>query len=64
MKVFAAVLVLWALAGCAPQGRFERAGANVDQSIEDVRDGVQDVVEDARDTAEDVGDGVERSRRR
>jgi hypothetical protein len=49
---------------CAPQGRFERAGATVDESIDDVREGVRDVVEDVRDTAEDVGDNVERRRRR
>lgn len=64
MKVLTGVLVLWALAGCAPQGRFERAGATVDDSIDEVRDGVRDVVEDVRDTAEDVGDDVERRRTR
>jgi hypothetical protein len=64
MKVLAAMLVSWALVACAPQGRFERAGATVDESIDDVREGVRDVVEDVRDTAEDVGDNVERRRRR
>lgn len=63
MKVLIAVLVVWALAGCAPQGRFERAGSTVDDTIDDVREGVKDVVEDVRDTAEDVGDNVERRRR-
>jgi hypothetical protein len=56
--------LLLALAACAPQGRFERAGETVDESIEDVREGVRDVVEDVRETAEDVGDDVERRRRR
>jgi hypothetical protein len=64
MKVFAEVLVLAALAGCAPQGRFERAGSTVDESIDDVREGVKDVVDDVRDTAGDVGDNVQRRRRR
>ena len=64
MKLLAAVLVLLSLAACAPQGRFERAGANVDEKIDDVRDGAEDVVEDARETAEDIGDSVERRRRR
>jgi hypothetical protein len=64
MKVLAVMLVSWALVGCAPQGRFERAGSNVDESIDNVREGVQDVVEDVRETAEDVGDNVERRRRR
>jgi hypothetical protein len=56
--------LLLTLAACAPQGRFERAGETVDESIEDVREGVRDVVEDVRETAEDVGDTVERRRRR
>lgn len=64
MKLLAVVLVLGVVAGCAPQGRFERAGSAVDRSIDDVREGVKDVADDVRDTAEDVGDNVERSRAR
>jgi hypothetical protein len=64
VKLFAIVLVLGVLVGCAPQGRFERAGSTIDESIGDVREGVKDVVDDVRDTAEDVGDNVERRRRR
>jgi hypothetical protein len=64
MQVRALGLALLSLAACAPQGRFERAGATVDESIDDVREGVQDIVKDARETAEDVGDNVERRRRR
>jgi hypothetical protein len=64
MKIAAASVVVLALAACAPQGRFERAGEGVDDSIEDVREGVRDVVDDVRETAEDVGDNVERRRRR
>lgn len=64
MKSFGVMLVFLALVACAPQGRFERAGQDVDESIEDVREGVGDVVEDVRETAEDVGDNVERRRRR
>ena len=64
MKRFCAMLVLVVLAGCAPQGRFEKAGSAVDQSIDDVREGVKDVVDDVRDTAEEVGDNVERRPRR
>ena len=62
MKVLTAALVLFALAGCAPQGRFEKAGAAVDNSIHDVREGVQDVVKDVRDTAKDVGDDAKQKR--
>jgi hypothetical protein len=64
MKVLAAMLALSAFAGCAPQGRFERAGSTVDESIDDVREGVRDVVDDVRETAEDVGDNADRRRRR
>ena len=64
MKVLVAMLVLVVLAGCAPQGRFERAGSTVDDSIDDVREGVKDVVDDVRDTADDVGDNVRRRRSR
>jgi hypothetical protein len=64
MRALAVMLVLWALVACAPQGRFERAGQTVDESVEDVREGVRDVVEDVRDTAEDVGDNVRRRRSR
>jgi hypothetical protein len=64
MKVLVAVWVLVALAGCAPQGGFARAGSAVDDSIEDVREGVKDVVDDVRDTADDVGENVERRRKR
>jgi hypothetical protein len=64
MRIFTALVVGSALAACAPQGRFERAGQGVDDSIEDVREGVRDVVDDVRDTAEDVGDDVRRRRTR
>ena len=58
------MLALLVLVACAPQGRFERAGSTVDESIEDVREGVRDVVDDVRETAEDVGDNADRRRRR
>jgi hypothetical protein len=64
MRVLAVTVSLLFLAACAPQGRFERAGATADEAIEDVREGVQDVVEDVRETADDVGDDVARRRRR
>ena len=51
---------LWA---CQTQGRFESAGRNVDDAVDDVREGAKDVVEDVREGAEDVGDDVRRRRR-
>ena len=56
MRILAGMVVVLALAACAPQGRFERAGEAVDDTIDDVREGVGDVVDDVRDTAEDVGE--------
>jgi len=53
MRALAALLLFLPLAACQTQGRFERAGESVDESIEDVRDVV-----------EDVSDDVERARRR
>ena len=51
---------LWA---CQTQGRFESAGKNVDDAVDDVRDGAKDVIEDVREGAEDVGDDVRRRTR-
>jgi hypothetical protein len=64
MKVVGVMLALFVLVACAPQGRFERAGQNADESIEDVREGARNVAEDVRETAEDVGDNAERRRGR
>jgi len=64
MKVLAAVLLSLPLAACQTQGRFERAGENVDESIEEVREGVEDVIEDVNEGVEDVSDDVERRRKR
>ena len=63
MRVLAVMLLLLTLGACAPQGRFERAGGAVDESIEDVREGVQDVVEDVRETVEDVNDDAKKRTR-
>ncbi len=64
MKIVGIMVVLLALVACAPQGRFERAGQSVDDSIENVREGARDVADDVRETAEDVGDDVGRNRKR
>ena len=65
MKKLAAIVIVLPLWACASQseGRFERAGRNADDVVEDVREGAQDVIEDVRETAEDVGDDVRRRRR-
>ena len=63
MRILALTLLVLPLWACQSQGRFERAGRNVDDAVEDVRDGAKDVIEDERETAEDVGDDVRRRRR-
>jgi len=54
------VLPLWA---CQTQGGFEKAGRNVDDAVDDVREGAKDVIEDVREGAEDVSDDVRRRSR-
>jgi hypothetical protein len=49
MKLIAAMLLVLPLLGCARQGTFERAGEDIDDTVEDVREGVEDVIDDARD---------------
>jgi ElaB/YqjD/DUF883 family membrane-anchored ribosome-binding protein len=58
------MLVVSPLWGCQTQGPFEKAGRNVDDSIEDVREGAEDVIEDVREGVEDVRDDVQRRRRK
>jgi hypothetical protein len=49
MKLIAAMLLVLPLLACARQGTFERAGEDIDDTVEDVREGVEDVIDDARD---------------
>lgn len=63
MKMLAVMLLVLPLYACETQGPFERAGEDVDESVEDVRDVVEDVVEDVREGVEDARDDVERRRR-
>jgi hypothetical protein len=52
--LFACVLgLLLALAGC-PEGRAEKAGRQVDDTIEDVQDTAEDVIDSAEDVVDDV----------
>ena len=64
--LMAVLLAAPMLGGCQTQGPFERAGRNVDNTIENVREGAQDVIEDVRegteDVVEDVRDDVSRRR--
>jgi hypothetical protein len=64
MRALAVALLVSPLWACQTQGPFEKAGRNVDESIEDVREVAEDVIEDVREGAEDVRDDVQRRRRK
>jgi hypothetical protein len=63
MKILIAMLLVLPLAACQTQGPFERAGRNVDETIEIVTEGSQDVIQDVREGAADVRDDITRRRR-
>lgn len=63
MKILVLVLLAWSLGACQTQGRFEKAGRNVDDAVSDVREGTKDVVDDVREGAENVADDVRKRRR-
>jgi hypothetical protein len=64
MRAVVAILLAVSIGACQTSGPFERAGRDVDETIEIVREGTQDVIEDVREGAEDVRDDVTRRRRR
>ena len=61
MRLIAAMLLVLPLWACARQGTFERAGEDIDDTVEDVREGVEDVREGVEDVIDDARD---RRRRR
>ena len=63
MRILVVLLLVSPLWACQTQGRFERAGRNADNVVEDVREGAKDVIEDVKEGAQDVGDDVRRRRR-
>jgi hyperosmotically inducible protein len=48
-----------ATAACERRGPAERAGAEIDQAVEDVRDGASDLADKAQDLADDAADAVD-----
>jgi hypothetical protein len=48
MKILALLLLVSPLWACQTQGRFESVGRNLDDAVEDVRDGAEDVRADVR----------------
>lgn len=63
MKIVHALITATGLmVACEDQGPFERAGEEVDEAIEDARNGGETVgnrLDEARDEAEDVADELE-----
>ena len=45
--------------GCEQEGPAERAGAKLDEAVEDGKDNVEDAVEKAGDKLEEAGDTIE-----
>jgi Sec-independent protein translocase protein TatA len=64
MRLLIATLLVLTLVGCAGPGRFEKAGANADKAVRNVKNGVGDVVDDVRDGAKEVRDDVKRNSKR
>lgn len=64
-KILLPIAIL-ALAGCDNKGPAEQAGEEIDEAIEDMRNGseelgnkLDDAMDDIRDTADDVADDIE-----
>lgn len=55
--LFSAMVV--AAAGCEQEGPAERAGAKLDEAVEEGKDSVGDAVERAGDKLEEAGDKIE-----
>jgi hypothetical protein len=57
--IFTAVLSI-AMLGCEQEGPAERAGAQIDEAVEEGKDNLEDAVETAGDKLEEVGDEIEK----
>jgi hypothetical protein len=64
MKILVAVLMVLPLWSCASRGPFEQAGRDVDESVENVREGVEDVIDDVREGVDDAADEADEAVRR
>jgi hypothetical protein len=52
-------VALMAATGCEQEGPAERAGAKLDEAMEDGRNNIEDAVERAGDAVEEAGDKIE-----
>ena len=62
LKIIGATALLFGLWACENQGPAERVGEEVDEAIEDVRNGGETVGNRIDDAADDVRDGVDEAR--
>ena len=58
MKLLTALLIVLPLWACEKQGPFERAGEEVDEAVEDARNGGPTLQNRVDDAADDVRDGI------
>jgi hypothetical protein len=61
-KLLAAGVLTLGLCACEPEGPLERFGEEVDESVEDVREGGETLGNRIDDAADDVREGVEEAR--
>ena len=66
MKSFALLALLLALAACEKQGPLQRAGEEIDEAVEDVKNGgettgnkIDDAIDEVVDAADDVRKDLE-----
>jgi hypothetical protein len=62
VKVLAAGVVLMGLCACEPKGPAERFGEEVDEAVEDLREGGETLGNRVDDAADDLREGVEDAR--
>lgn len=63
LKVFAASVLVLGLWACERQGPLERFGEEVDEAVEDVRNGGETTGNRLDDAVDDVRDGLQDARR-
>jgi len=62
IKILAAGIVVLGLSACKPEGPLERFGEEVDEGIEDVREGGETLGNQIDDVGDEIREGVEETR--
>ncbi len=63
LKILAASTLILGLWACEKQGPLERVGEEVDEAVEDVRNGGETIGNKVDDAVDDVRDGIDDARR-